>query len=164
QKYHDHINQIMETNGGPGDTEEHMMWFAYKNEWMGVVDVQNGSEDMYTVEERWKNMWLACMERCEVQIQILLHLLLLLLSGMAHDPQLEKDKLPLHLSPSKKRKRKQAEAPRTLLLEKVLELFMDKLSMWQLVASLDAEQVRPRTKNKCDRYDWMQAFCEDIVE
>ncbi|PCH38924.1 hypothetical protein WOLCODRAFT_140999 [Wolfiporia cocos MD-104 SS10] len=167
QKYHDHINQIVDNDGGPSDAEEHMMWYAYKNERMGAADAQDGSEDAYAAEERWKNAWLARMERREVQIQILLHLLVLSLSGAVRDAQPEKDELPLHLSPSKKRKRKQAEAAaahRTLSLEEVLESFMDKLSMWQLVASLDADDTHPRRNNTRDERDWMQAFCEDVVE
>ena len=45
---------------------------------------------------------------------------------------------------------------------------MDKLSMWQLMATLDeqaAERKWAKGKQKAaDERDWMQAFCEDVVE
>ncbi|KAJ6568379.1 hypothetical protein DFH09DRAFT_433930 [Mycena vulgaris] len=44
-------------------------------------------------------------------------------------------------------------------LEDRLEAFMDKLSMWQLVSNLDEGLLH----RKDDR-DWMQVFCEDVVE
>lgn len=45
-------------------------------------------------------------------------------------------------------------------IEDRLEAFMDKLSMWQLVNKLDAAVS---DVNK-DKRDWMQIFCEDVVE
>lgn len=86
----------------------------------------------------------------------------------AEEPRPE---LPAHLSPSKKRRRPRKEATPplpTLALEEYLELFMDKLSMWQLMATLDeqdAERKRAKGKQKAvDERDWMQMFCEHIVE
>ena len=51
-----------------------------------------------------------------------------------------------------------------------LEMFMDKLAMWQLMGSLD--DTRRATANvsakgngkEPDDRDWMQIFCEDVVE
>lgn len=107
-----------------------------------------------------------------MQIQILLHFLVLSLPGAppltTEEPRPE---LPTHLSPSKKkrrRSRKEATPPPPLSLEAYLELFMDKFSMWQLVATVngqDTERKRAKGKQKAvDERDWMQVFCEDVVE
>ena len=107
-----------------------------------------------------------------VQIQILLHFLLLSLPGAPPPPHAKPPpELPPHLSPSKKRRRPHQQAtpsPPTLSLEEYLELFMDKLSMWQLMATLDeqeAERKQGKGKQKAlDERDWMQIFCEDVIE
>ena len=46
-----------------------------------------------------------------------------------------------------------------------LESFMDKLSMWQLVSLMDTSRAdtMQKTAPKNER-DWMQKFCEDVVE
>jgi hypothetical protein len=44
-----------------------------------------------------------------------------------------------------------------------LESFMDKLSMWQLVHGLESKSQTNTDGKKSDR-DWMQIFCEDLVE
>ncbi|KIP02449.1 hypothetical protein PHLGIDRAFT_37894 [Phlebiopsis gigantea 11061_1 CR5-6] len=61
-------------------------------------------------------------------------------------------------------------------VEEQLEMFMDKVAMWQLMESLDereggggrgAKSMAPSGKGKgkaVDDRDWQQAFCEDIVE
>lgn len=91
-----------------------------------------------------------------VQIQIILYLLKLSLPGPAPPP-------PAPLESPKKRKRSVRPQPAVpvLTLEDHLEVFMDKLSMWQLVASLDLSGKLRDTK---DERDWMQIFCEDIIE
>jgi hypothetical protein len=100
-----------------------------------------------------------------IQIQIMLHLLKISLPGPCpSDPE------PATSSPSKKRRHQKRElrmpVPTT---EERLESFMDKLSTWQLLGSLDAivpDRSTLRTSNgplKEDR-DWMQVFCEDLVE
>jgi hypothetical protein len=47
-----------------------------------------------------------------------------------------------------------------------LESFMDKLSMWQLVPGLENQLERGKTDTdkRKDERDWMQVFCEDLVE
>ena len=40
---------------------------------------------------------------------------------------------------------------------------MDKLSMWQLVHGLESKGQTSTDGKKGDR-DWMQIFCEDLVE
>ena len=47
--------------------------------------------------------------------------------------------------------------------EERLEPFMDKLSMWQLLSGLDDELSREK-ENRKDQLDWMQIFCQDVVE
>ena len=91
-----------------------------------------------------------------VQIQIILYLLKLSLPGPAPPP-------PAPLESPKKRKRSVRPQPAVpvLTLEDHLEVFMDKLSMWQLVATLDLSGKLRDTK---DERDWMQIFCEDIIE
>ena len=91
-----------------------------------------------------------------VQIQIILYLLKLSLPGPAPPP-------PAPLESPKKRKRSVRPQPAVpvLTLEDHLEVFMNKLSMWQLVATLDLSGKLRDTK---DERDWMQIFCEDIIE
>jgi hypothetical protein len=84
-----------------------------------------------------------------VQVQILLYMVKLALPGPP--PQREIS------SPSKKRRK--LDDPPSPTLEDRLEAFMDKLSMWQLVSTLDEGLLH----RKDDR-DWMQVFCEDVVE
>lgn len=88
------------------------------------------------------------------QIQILLYLLKLSLPGPLPPPE----------SPSKSRKRsyKEPVPPPIASDEEFLEAFMDKLSMWQLVAGLERAEMKTSTKD--DERDWMQRFFEDIVE
>lgn len=128
-----------------------------------------------------------------VQIQILLHFLLLTLprpgapSAAADTPPDPTHSLPLPppLSPSKSKKRKrrargkpQAPQPPPQTLEERLESYMDKLAMWQLMRSVDSTLGRGRGHAQSaksaangldaatakDERDWMQAFYEDVVE
>ncbi len=124
-----------------------------------------------------------------VQIQILLYFLLVSLPKDRAGPSSEDagtaiaDSLPLppSLSPSKSKKRKhkdrgrsRAQDPPPQLLEERLESYMDKLAMWQLMQAVDSSLGRrggtsqsaigkEKQKQKDDR-DWMQVFCEDMVE
>lgn len=91
-------------------------------------------------------------------IQILLNMLKLSLPG----PQPSRAE---ETSPEKRRKRrkKMDGIPVETDAER-LESYMDKLSMWQLTASLDELSAGvAKGTQKTDR-DWAQAFCEDIVE
>ena len=75
---------------------------------------------------------------------------------------------------SKKRKRKERERPLDPpppSLAERLEALMDKLAMWQLMQTIDGAQARsgaarvlPGKGKDKDERDWMQIFCEDIVE
>lgn len=65
---------------------------------------------------------------------------------------------PSELSSPTKKRRKLGDPPPPSLEDR-LEAFMDKLSMWQLVNTLD-EGLLHRNGDR----DWMQVFCEDVVE
>ncbi|TFY69348.1 hypothetical protein EVJ58_g477 [Rhodofomes roseus] len=184
QKYHTRLNQMIEEDTSAGDDEEQMMWLAYRNakgdaELVEQTQDASGTVSMFDAEEAWKDRWLAKMEQRDderVQIQIILHFFLLSLPGAPSQPPEEpQPELPAYLSPSKKRKRKHKVAtppPQGPTLEECIELFMDKLSMWQLMSALDAQDAQrdrgnPHAKGKqkaADERDWMQAFCEDTVE
>ncbi|KAH9923542.1 uncharacterized protein B0H18DRAFT_1179302, partial [Fomitopsis serialis] len=182
QKYHSRINRLIEDDRHSEDNEEQMLWLAYRNA-KGDAELEQQTQDasgavsMFDAEEAWKDRWLARMEQREVQVQIILHFLLLSLPGAPTPPIEElRAELPVHLSPSKKRRRKHREPtppPQGPSLEECLELFMDKLSMWQLMSALDAQDAQrdrgtiARAKGKQrveDERDWMQIFCEDVVE
>ncbi|KAI0367080.1 hypothetical protein BV20DRAFT_1001082 [Pilatotrama ljubarskyi] len=202
QKYHTRISQLLAEENDPADTEEEYVCYAYQKDKVAGPDVKEG-EDEYEAQERLKNAWLERMERREVQIQILLHFLLLTLPGNGAAPLAEAQAdaasllpLPAPLSPSKSKKRKRrgrekekekerapSPQPPSQPLEERLESYMDKLAMWQLMRSVDSSLGlgpgygrgdsagnsagngldKGKGKVKDDR-DWMQAFCEDVVE
>ncbi len=108
-----------------------------------------------------------------VMIQILLHFLLLSLPTPCSPP--------MSVSPRKRKRGSRdaessdaAAAAITPSLEERLEALMDKLSIWQLMGSIDnavggdETQRKPSSawkgKQKAgDERDWMQTFCEDVV-
>lgn len=91
-------------------------------------------------------------ESLRFQIQILLYFLKLSLPGPADLPE-----------PSpKKRKRARKEVPAESL-EDCLEGFMDKISMWQLIDSLERDVKPVNTGSNDAQRDWMQSFFEEIV-
>ncbi|KAK7031697.1 hypothetical protein R3P38DRAFT_2925198 [Favolaschia claudopus] len=143
-KYQVELPHIIANGGGQGEEEESMMWFAVSHE-----KGENEEEELWQ-NETWRSKWMERMERREVQIQILLYMLKLSLPGPLPPPDPSS-------SPAKKR-RKIGEIPAPSLEDK-LEAFMDKLSMWQLVSTLDEGLLHRNTER-----DWMQVFCEDIVE
>ncbi|KAI0354521.1 hypothetical protein OH77DRAFT_1481911 [Trametes cingulata] len=206
QKYHTRISQFLAEETDPADTEEEYICYAYQKDKLADADEARDGEDEDEAQERLKHAWLERMERREVQIQILLHFLLLTLPGSAAAPPADaradaasRLPLPAALSPSKSKKRKRrgrekekeqgrdrgrAPSPQPLPLEERLESYMDKLAMWQLMRSVDSSLGlrqghghagsaavasaangldKGKGKLKDDR-DWMQAFCEDVVE
>ncbi|KAF8171102.1 hypothetical protein BJ912DRAFT_996153 [Pholiota molesta] len=153
-KYHVELPRILINGGGAGEMEETMMWYAVTHEKPdeSVLDSQTIPEHAEGpwVDEKWREAYLERMERREVQIQILLYFYKLSLPG------------PLPRA-KKPRKRKLQPVEPMVTTEEHLEAFMDKLSMWQLVGSLD--RAKPTTsQKKTDERDWTQAFLEDIVE
>ncbi|KAF8649368.1 hypothetical protein AX16_005810 [Volvariella volvacea WC 439] len=159
-KYHNELPQILAAGEGAGEIEETMMWYALEYEKMGdqtdMSSVGNNPDHVggsVWTNDKWREQYLQRMERREVQIQILLYMFKLSLPGPPPVPD----------APSpKKRKRvpRQHQQDPENPIEDHLEAFMDKLSMWQLLGKLDA---MASNASKDDR-DWMQVFCEDIVE
>ncbi|EGO02206.1 hypothetical protein SERLA73DRAFT_166687 [Serpula lacrymans var. lacrymans S7.3] len=168
-KYHDELPQILANDGGEGEVEEDMMWFALNYEKVDHDEDQTrpNSEDAVMIEEKWRIGWLDRLEKREVQLQILLYLLKLSLPG----PSIPLPPVTIHPAPTtspKKSKHTRVKAKViTPTVEERLESFMDKLSMWQLVDSVSLNEQAQSTRiqqNPTDAYDWMQLFCQDIVE
>jgi hypothetical protein len=180
-KYHTELPQILIDGGGASEMEETMMWYALTHE-KADEETQNTlpeSADGPWVIPKWRQKYLERMERREyvifqiqkrtisyrpenrVQIQILLYFLKLSLPGSP----------PPLPSPGSSRKRKRPREPPmpSTTIEDELEAFMDKLSMWQLIANLDIAGV-PGTKpspvdiTSKEKRDWIQIFAEDVVE
>ncbi|KAG1716765.1 hypothetical protein ID866_363 [Astraeus odoratus] len=64
-KYHVELPQILANNGGAGEIEETMMWFALNYEKVGSDEGSDNNEDAVMIEEKWKNAWLERLERRE---------------------------------------------------------------------------------------------------
>lgn len=66
-KYHTELPQILAQDGGEGDPEESMMWYALSYEMgepgEGSTSVNN--EDAILLEEKSRNLWLERLERRE---------------------------------------------------------------------------------------------------
>ncbi|KAH9064548.1 hypothetical protein EDB87DRAFT_1250342 [Lactarius vividus] len=120
-----------------------------------------------------KKRWLSGIEKREVQIQILLHLLKLSLPGKC--PCIPARPVPMRSSHAQKRRRvaqrqssggddddggDRVEATPRSILEDRLEGLMDRLVLWQM-ALPDAEASADGTKTV---RDWTQAFCDDVVQ
>ncbi|KAG6877131.1 hypothetical protein C0993_010083 [Termitomyces sp. T159_Od127] len=154
-KYRVELPQILSNGGGAGEIEETMMWYALSYEkadddlWTRTTDLREGPWE----DEKWRTRWLERMERREFQIQILLYFLKLSLPD--HSPPLP--------SPVKKRGRRGLpKQPAELSAEECLEVFMDKLSMWQLMDGLENSSKAKGEKE--GQLDWMQTFYEQIVK
>ena len=154
-KYQVDLPRTLREGGGSGDLEESMMWYARHHE--KIPD---------DVDDEWTKKWLQRMEHREfggfilrecsltmffrVQIQILLHFLLLSLPGPPPGSE---------ISSVKRRKAFHKGLPKPKSTTDHLESFMDKLSTWQLMGALESGQAAQK-----DDTDWMQMFCRDIVE
>ncbi|KAF7317687.1 hypothetical protein MKEN_00856400 [Mycena kentingensis (nom. inval.)] len=147
-KYQRELPTILANGGGAGEEEESMMWYAVTHE-KCAEDVEEP-----WLDDAWRTKWLERMERREVQVQILLHLLKLSLPGPSPPPYTSQ-------SPRKKRRKLGEREPPPASLEDRLEAFMDKLSMWQLMSTLDTGLKQRH--DDADR-DWMQVFCAEVVE
>ncbi|RXW11993.1 hypothetical protein EST38_g13862 [Candolleomyces aberdarensis] len=142
-KYRKELLQILLNGGGAGEMEEGMMWFALSHE--------QADEQEPWLNVQWRDQWLDRLERREVQIQILLYYLKLSLPPA-----------PTSSKPKGKRKRSTSSER---LTEDYLEAFMDKLSMWQLLNSVQSTSMNSSsTAKKENERDWMQIFCEEVVE
>ncbi|KAF9788012.1 hypothetical protein BJ322DRAFT_598281 [Thelephora terrestris] len=158
-KYHRLVPEILNTGNSdsPADFEQSMMWLAFKNDKPADESIFEDNEE--EKDEKWKKDWLDRMERREVQIQIILHLF-----RLCHPVSYPSTQTAEGISPSPK-KRKQRDPRPALSLEDKLESLMDKLAMWQLLGSIDDHGINASKsdKRKDDR-DWMQVFCEDVVQ
>ncbi|KAF8961960.1 hypothetical protein BDZ97DRAFT_1826798 [Flammula alnicola] len=140
------LPQILADGGGAGEMEETMMWYALAHEKADesisatLASAENAGGPW--VDEKWRE---------RVQIQILLYFYKLSLPGLP--PQTE--------SPKKKRKRSRNPPEPTYTAQDHLEVFMDRLSTWQLVGALD--HAKPSSLKNEER-DWTQVFVEDVVE
>ncbi|KAF7430645.1 hypothetical protein PC9H_006354 [Pleurotus ostreatus] len=161
-KYHVELSQILTDNGGAGEIEETTMWYVLNYE---KFDHTTGSDDEARASDTWRKSWLTRMERREyvvafcydqfvftmdrVLVQILLYMLKLTLPAQ---PQPER-------SPKRRKRKGRADEPaNSLAPEDILESFMDKLSAWQHIQNLES------TAGTKDNLDWMQIFCQDIIE
>ncbi|KAJ4485661.1 hypothetical protein J3R30DRAFT_3441047 [Lentinula aciculospora] len=174
-KYQVELPQILDNNGGAGEIEETMMWFALSFEKANGdgqhererTRTNTGSSECSTqsaelpiwMDEKWRAKWIRRMERREVKIQILLHLLILSLPG----PALPPPELP-EISSVKRRKRPRKKAAPITTPADRLEAFMDKLSMWQLMGDLDSNESIRAIAKTINELDWIQLFCQNIVE
>ncbi|OAX44219.1 hypothetical protein K503DRAFT_706839 [Rhizopogon vinicolor AM-OR11-026] len=174
-KYHNELPQILADGGGAGEAEEIMMWYALgyeKTDANAEGSEHLNKEDTVMLEDKWRSSWLERMEHREVQIQILLYFLKLSLPGPCTPlppvevPHTSNISFISPVKPSRLRKRK-IDGPNTIIPSSVerLESFMDKLSMWQLVSLTDTSRTEttPRIADKNER-DWMQIFCEEVIE
>ncbi|KIJ19551.1 hypothetical protein PAXINDRAFT_108956 [Paxillus involutus ATCC 200175] len=166
-KYHVELPQILADNGGAGEAEESMMWFASNYEKMGSDEEEAEdahSEDTVMMEEKSRNKWLERLERREVQVQILLYCLKLSLPGPCAPlpPVTIASSSTDPISSTKKKRRKERSKIVIPSPTERLESFMDKLSTWQLVSLMD--DAHKHTERLPDQRDWMQTFCEEVVE
>ncbi|KAG5732729.1 hypothetical protein E4T56_gene16704 [Termitomyces sp. T112] len=152
-KYRVELPRILSNGGGSGEMEETMMWYALSYEkadddlWTRTADIREGPWE----DEKWRMRWLERMERREFQIQILLYFLKLSLPKSPPSPTPDK----------KKGKRSLPVSPLKPSSEDCLEIFMDKLSMWQLMDGLEISKAEgPKDK----QLDWIQTFYEKIVK
>lgn len=138
------------------------MWYVLNYE---KFDHTTESDDEARASDTWRKSWLTRMERREyvvafcyaqfvltmdrVLVQILLYMLKLTLPA---PPQPER-------SPKRRKRKGRTDEPaNSLAPEDTLESFMDKLSAWQHIQNLE-----PTASTK-DDLDWMQTFCQDVVE
>ncbi|KAG1843813.1 hypothetical protein DFJ58DRAFT_803976 [Suillus subalutaceus] len=172
-KYHNELPQILTDGGGAGEAEESMMWYALGYEKVDASAERSehlNRDDNAMLEDKWRSGWLERMEQREVQIQILLYFLKLSLPGPC-TPLLPVEVPPTDsthfISPAKPSgsRKKRKEKPNLIIPSSIerLESFMDKLSTWQLVSLMNTSRTEIMTRHKNER-DWMQKFCEDVVE
>ena len=104
-------------------------------------------------------------------MQILLHFLKLSLPGPTPPDATDASsssvtRLRQHsYLPGKQRQQKPAKAP--LSTRDALEVYMDKMSTWQLMQGLERDRslnTKASTSKADDERDWIQIFTEDVVE
>ncbi|KAG5634332.1 hypothetical protein H0H81_002369 [Sphagnurus paluster] len=167
-KYTVELPQILVHGGGAGEIEEAVMWFA-----LSCERADGGTGGEAEEEERWVGMagpwedpvwraaWLERMERREFKIQILLYFLKLSLPGpLPAPPPPPSPKKRKRGQPKEVKEKEEQEPP----ADECLEIFMDKMSMWQLMAGLE-NAARPLDTLATEKTrDWMQVFFEEVVK
>ncbi|KAG0695151.1 hypothetical protein DFH29DRAFT_1083476 [Suillus ampliporus] len=160
-KYHNELPQILTDGGCAGEAEETVMWYA-----LGYGKTDARAECSATSTEKIYGDLISLSAWSS--IQILLYFLKLSLPGLCTPlspvevPPTDNVYFYFFISPIKptcSRKKPRFITPSSI---DCLESFMDKLSMSQLVSLMDISRTH-RTRHKSER-DWMQTFCEDIVE
>ncbi|KAG1866203.1 hypothetical protein F4604DRAFT_1779315 [Suillus subluteus] len=155
-KYHNELPQILADGGGAGEAEESMMWYALGYE---KRSEHLNRDDNAMLEDKWRSGWLKRMEQRDS----------LFLDHAPHYcpvevPPTDSTHFISPAKPSGSRK-KRKERPNLIIPSSIerLESFMDKLSTWQLVSLMNTSRTEIMTRHKNER-DWMQKFCEDVVE
>ena len=66
-KYHTELPQILAHDGGEGEMEESMMWYAlgYETGQAGEGSTSASNEDAIMLEEKSRDMWLERLEKRE---------------------------------------------------------------------------------------------------
>ncbi|KAE9409198.1 hypothetical protein BT96DRAFT_1012792 [Gymnopus androsaceus JB14] len=169
-KFQVELPQILDNGGGAGEIEETMMWFVLNFE-KGFDQSQNertrsntggsdssgiGSESPLWLDGKWRSRMDRENGTARSSNTILLHLLILSLPGPLPPPPQSPE-----MSSVKRRKRPRKKTAPIATPEDRLEAFMDKLSMWQLMGDLGTNEVATKAK---DELDWIQSFCQNIVE
>ncbi|KAF9059478.1 hypothetical protein BDP27DRAFT_1498325, partial [Rhodocollybia butyracea] len=120
-KYHIKLPEILDNNGGAGEIEETMMWFALsqvksnvedqaKCEWTRSNSSENGAHSSHLIEtpiwmnNDWRLRWIRRMGQHKAQIQILLYFLILSLPGPqpSHPESPEMSSIKCRKRPQKK--------------------------------------------------------------
>ncbi|KAF9031873.1 hypothetical protein BDZ89DRAFT_1131695 [Hymenopellis radicata] len=160
-KYRVELPQLIADGGGAEEIEELMMWYALSYEKNDNAECQSRAGTNERTEEllkddRWRERWFERMERRELAVQLLLHMIILTLPG-----------LPETSSPKKRKRSSKNDATNQDKLSKEtvedrIEVYMDKLSTWQLVK--DLEEMSSHTNKNEDEHDWVQKFLSQVVE
>ncbi|KIY73933.1 hypothetical protein CYLTODRAFT_416588 [Cylindrobasidium torrendii FP15055 ss-10] len=150
-KYREELPQAVEKEGEITGTEESVMWYALSYGKKTGSHSKGGTHERteeLLADSEWMKQWFESMERREIAIQLLLHMFVHSLPG-----------LPDVTSPRKKRKKQQEEPSlhKEFVEERILT-YIDKLSTWQLVTSLDTHD------KDHDIQDWPQRFFTDVIE
>ncbi|GJJ11489.1 hypothetical protein Clacol_005722 [Clathrus columnatus] len=183
EKYHVQLSQVLQDEGGAGEIEETMMWFAYGNERYHREAEEGGEAQVGTARKKWlTNMEYRECKNAEQRNPLAVSTVPSTpqknpTSYTAPTPQTKprsllsprKSIFPPTESMSFKRERAKPEKTKKshIDIEERLELLMDRLSIAQLMANLQISvhpPSQPSTSTPPQVRDWMQVFCEDVVK
>ncbi|KAI0046316.1 hypothetical protein FA95DRAFT_1560179 [Auriscalpium vulgare] len=148
------------------DSETKMMSFVYARIASDAQETQPGTSlDQASAQKKF----LSSIEKREVQIQILLHLLKLSLPGHCPPPTIRHVPLPpaqkgrkLHHRAHSSSEDEASLTPHAILEDRV-EGLMDRLGLWQMAID-DTGRDDAADKSVKQLRDWTQVFCDDIVQ